>query len=169
LALVVDGGVEVGLVDQPSAFFRAARGADNAAALDLGDLASDRTRGPGGARHHDGLTSLDLADLDHPEIRRQAVDAEQAQREAGRRAKGNLLHSAEAFAIGHNVVLPTEVASHEVTWSEVGMMRFEDLPDSKGLQDIAKRNRRFVGVARHPDSLCGVDGQPQGPDQHLST
>jgi hypothetical protein len=40
-ALVVDGCVEVRLVDQPSAFILAARGADDAAALDLGDLAGD--------------------------------------------------------------------------------------------------------------------------------
>ena len=167
-ALVVDGGVEVRLVDQPSAFSRAARGADNLAALDLGDLAGDGARGPGGARHHDGLTSLDLADLDHPEIRCQAVDSEQAQREVGRRVGSDLLHSAEAFAIGHEVVLPAEVASHEVARSEVRMARVDHLPDSKGLHDIAKRNRGLVGIARYPDALRGVDRQPKGPDQNLS-
>src|SRR5260221_8094534 len=48
------------------------------------------------------------------------------------------------------------------------MTRFDHLPDSKGLHDIAKRNRGLVGVARHPDALRGVGRQPQGPDQDLS-
>src|SRR5258708_21439214 len=100
-ALVVDGGVEMRLVDQPIAFLLAARGADDAAALDLGDLAGDGARGPGGARHHDGLTSLDLADLDHPEIRCQAVHSKQTQPKVGRRAGSDLLHPASAFTIGH--------------------------------------------------------------------
>ena len=78
------------------------------------------------------------------------------------------MHPAEAFAVGHDVVLPAEVASHDVTRLEVGMTRFEHLPDSKGLHDLAKRNRRLVGVARHPDALRWIDRQPQGPDQHLS-
>src|ERR1700759_2896397 len=78
-----------------------------------------------------------------------------------------LLHPAEAFAIGHEVVLPAQVASHEVARLEVRMARFDHLPDSKGLHDIAKRNRRLVGVARNPDALRGVDRQPQGSDQDL--
>jgi hypothetical protein len=130
-------------------------------------MASDRARRPGGARHHDGLTSLDLADLDHSEIRRQAVDTEQAQREVGWCAWRNLLHPAEASAIGHDVVLPTEVASHDVTLLEVGTTRFQHLPDGKGLHDLAKRNCRLVGIARHPDALRWVNRQPQGADQHL--
>src|SRR5712671_7531026 len=48
------------------------------------------------------------------------------------------------------------------------MVRFYHLPDSKGLHDIAKRNRGLIRVARHPDALRGVDRQPQGPDQDLS-
>src|ERR1700733_13248774 len=68
-ALVVDGGVEVRPVDQPIAFVLATRGANHAAAFDLSDLACDRARSTGCARHHYGLTGLDPADLDHPEVR----------------------------------------------------------------------------------------------------
>jgi hypothetical protein len=46
LAFVVDGGVEMRLVDQLGAFSPAAGGADDAAALDLCDLAGDRALGP---------------------------------------------------------------------------------------------------------------------------
>src|SRR5712691_6999138 len=168
LALVVDGGVEMRLVDQPSAFSRPARGADDAAPLDLGDLAGDRARGAGSARHHDGLTGPDLADLDHPEIRCQAVDPEQAQRKVGRRAGSDLLHPAEAFAVGHDVVLPTEIAAHDVARREVGMTRFDHPPGGKGLHDSAERHRGLVGIAHHPDALRGVDRQTHSPDQHLS-
>jgi len=77
-ALVVDSGVEMRLLDEPIAFLLAARRADDAAALDLGDLTGDRTGGAGGARYHNGLAGFDLADLRYPEIRRQSIDAEQA-------------------------------------------------------------------------------------------
>ena len=148
------------LVDQPGAFGLATRGADDAAARDLGDLTGDGARSPGGTGHHDGLTSLDLADLDHPEIRGQAVEAEKAQREVRRDAGSDLVHAAEALAVGHHVVLPTEIAAHDVTRLELAMTRFDHLPDGEGLHDIPERNRGFVGIARHPEALRGIDRQP---------
>jgi hypothetical protein len=78
------------------------------------------------------------------------------------------VHPVEAFSIGRSIVLPAELASHEVTRLEVRMTRLEHLPGSEGLHDIAKRNRRLVGVARHPGALRGIDRQPQVPDQYLS-
>src|ERR1700687_781255 len=67
-----------------------------------------------------------------------------------------------------NIILLAELASHEISRLQVRMTRLEHLPDSKGLHDIANRNRGLVGVARHPDALRGIDRQPQIPDQHLS-
>jgi hypothetical protein len=64
------------LFDEPIAFFLAARRADGTAAFELGDLAGDRARGAGGARHNDRFAGFDLTDLRNPEIRRQAVEAE---------------------------------------------------------------------------------------------
>src|ERR1700723_2986857 len=69
-ALVVDGGVEMRLVDQPGALFFAARCADDAAASELSDLAGDRARGARGTRHHNRFSCIDLADLRYPDIRR---------------------------------------------------------------------------------------------------
>src|SRR6266851_3012756 len=69
LALVVDSCVEVRFVDEPIAFFFAARRTDHAAAFDLGYLASYRTRGASGTRHHDCVGGFDLANLCYPEIR----------------------------------------------------------------------------------------------------
>jgi hypothetical protein len=67
------------------------------------------------------------------------------------------VHTAKAFSIGRSIILPAELASHEVTRLKVRMTRLEHLPDSKGLHDIAKRNRRLVGVARHPGALRGTE------------
>ena len=55
LRLVVDRRIEAGLIGQPAAFLRPARDADDVAALDLGDLPSDRARRAGCAGNDDGF------------------------------------------------------------------------------------------------------------------
>src|SRR5260370_25520739 len=144
------------------------RRADDAAARDFGNLACDGARGPGGARYHDAFTGFDLADLVHSEIRRQPVEPEQAQRKVGQRAGSDFVHTAEVLAVGHDVVLPAEIAPHDIARLEVGMTRFDHLSDGERLHDIAELNRGLVGSARHPDALRRIDRQPQSPDQHLS-
>ena len=61
--LVVDRGVEPEFARQPAAFLLAAGDADDAAALDLGDLADDRADRAGRRRDHDGFARLRLADI----------------------------------------------------------------------------------------------------------
>ncbi len=78
------------------------------------------------------------------------------------------MHTAEVLAVGHDVVLPAEIAPHDIARLEVGMTRFDHLSDGERLHDIAERNRGLVGSARHPDALRRIDRQPQSPDQHLS-
>src|SRR4029450_7241371 len=133
-----------------------------------GDLSRNGTRGACGTRHHGCFAGFDLANVRYPEICCEAVEAEQAQRKVERHARRKLLYPAEGFSIGCSIILPAEVASHEVTRLEVRMTRLEYLPDGEGLHDLAKRNLRFVRVTRHPDALRGIDRQPQVPDQHLS-
>jgi hypothetical protein len=87
-----------------------------------------------------------------------------AQDKAERRARGQLFYSAEGFSIGRRIILPAEIASHEVTRLEVWMTRFKYLPDGEGLHDLAKRNLRFVGITHHPGPLSGINRQPQIPD-----
>ena len=53
--------------------------------------------------------------------------------------------------------IPAKLAAHDVTRLEVGITRLGHLADGKGLHDRPERNRRLVGVARHPDALRGVD------------
>jgi hypothetical protein len=156
------------LLDDPIALFLAARRADNPATQDLRDLAGNGARCASGARHHDRFTGFGLADVLHPEVRRHSVDAEETQREVGRHARQNLVNPSKRRTVGYDIVLPTEVTPHEVTGLEIGVPRLEHLPGSERLHYRAERNRGFVGVARHPDALCGIERQPQDPDQHLA-
>src|ERR1700688_1123545 len=85
------------------------------------------------------------------------VAAEQTQREVGRHAGWNLVHPAEDFSVGRDIVLPAEAALHDVAHIEVRMTRLEYLPDSKGCHNVANWNLREVGVAPHPDALRRID------------
>ena len=70
-ALVVDGGIEAKFLDEPAALLVGSRDSYNASAVDLGDLARDASRGASGARDHDCLAGLGLADAQHAEVRRE--------------------------------------------------------------------------------------------------
>ena len=81
--LVVDGDVEAELVDEHPAFVVGAGDADDAAPMDLGDLADDVPDRPRRRRDDDGLARLRLADLEQSEVRGQPVGAEHPERCGG--------------------------------------------------------------------------------------
>ena len=74
--LVVDAGVEAELLDDPLALRRAAGDADDAAALDLRELADGLADRAGRARDDDRLAGLRLADVEQAEVAGHAGHAE---------------------------------------------------------------------------------------------
>ena len=80
-AAVVDAGVEAEFVDDVAAFFGAAGNADDAAALELGDLADHRADRAGGSGDHDGFAGLRLANVEQAHVGGEAGHAEDAQRQ----------------------------------------------------------------------------------------
>src|SRR5947207_5645708 len=73
--LVVHRSVETEFGCQPVAFVAAAGNSDDSAALDLGDLADDRSDRAGGGRHYDSLAGLWFTDLEQSEIGGEPGDA----------------------------------------------------------------------------------------------
>ena len=77
-------------IDDVVAFLRSAGDADDAAALDLGDLAGDRPDGAGGTGEHDRLAGLRLADIEQAEISGQPGHAQRAQVDRQRRKRTSI-------------------------------------------------------------------------------
>lgn len=86
--LVVDGGVEAEVVFNPFTFFVGTSDADDAAAVNLANLAGDAAGGTGGGGDDQGFTGLRLADLEQAEVGGETIDAESAE-EVGVREEGN--------------------------------------------------------------------------------
>src|SRR5207247_558007 len=76
--LVVNRTVQPELVDEPAALHRPAGDAYRSAAVNLRNLRGDRTRGARRPRGENRLAFLDLANVEHAEIRRQSGSAEHA-------------------------------------------------------------------------------------------
>src|SRR5208337_1135505 len=110
---------EAGLIGQPAAFLRPARDADDVAALDLGDLPSDRARRAGCAGNDDGFACDWTAHVDQAEISRDAVQAERAHRQLKRRSGGQLVEL--ALWVHRDIVLPAGETGHDVADREVGI------------------------------------------------
>src|SRR6516164_3224645 len=109
--LVVDRGIEAEFGREPAALFLAAGDTDDAAALDPGDLADDRThRARGGGNYH-GLAGLRLADVEQAEIGGQPGDAVHAE-QIGHRL--DLRQFAQMPGRYRRVVLPVRIAEQEV-------------------------------------------------------
>jgi hypothetical protein len=143
---VVDSGVEAGLPDEPVALLGPAGEPDHAASFDSCDHSRHRASRTGCARHHERLARLHLSDVQRAEVRRQARDAEQRQREQRICARRELLHPEQARAVTDAVVLPTQQALHQVALGKAGPFRFDDLSDRARFHHLSQRNRRDVGV-----------------------
>ena len=101
---VVEAGVEAEFLLDEAALPFAAGDADDATALDLGDLADHRADRPGRRRHDERLAGLRFADVEQAGVGGQARHPEHAQRVGDRAERGvDLLHS---LAIGQRVLLP---------------------------------------------------------------
>src|SRR5262245_13583090 len=75
LGLVIDRGVEAQIVHDPFAFLVASGDADDAAALDLADLADDRADRAGGGGYDERFARLRISDVQQSEVGRQSDDA----------------------------------------------------------------------------------------------
>ncbi len=163
--LVVDGRVEPQLVHQPGAFVRPAGDADHLATHQLGDLAHDRTRGPGRAGDHHRVAGLGLAHLDEGQVGRLAGAAQHAQRRGRRHALGN---PGQPGAVQHRDLAPAGGAGHQVTRREVRVTRFQDLAQARARHQAADLHRvHIAGDILHPALLRRIEGQPVGAQLHL--
>src|SRR2546423_2451842 len=111
--LVVHRSIESEFGCQPVALVGAAGNSDDAAALDLGDLADDRSDRAGGGRHHDGLASLWFTDLEQSEIGGEPGDAIDAKK---MRHRLDLPHFGQMFCRHRGISLPAGVAEHDIAW-----------------------------------------------------
>ena len=109
--LVVHRSVESEFGCQPVALVAAAGNSDDAAALDLGDLADDRSDRAGGGRHYDSLAGLWFTDLEQSEIGGEPGDAIDAQK---MRHRLDLRHFGQVFCRHRRVSLPASVAEHDI-------------------------------------------------------
>ena len=109
-AVVVDAIVEAQFVDHVAALVGAPGNADDAAALELGDLPDDRADGAAGGADHHRFTGLGLADVEQAHIRGEAGHAEHAERERGLRH--GRVELVEPRSVGERVALPAALPEH---------------------------------------------------------
>ena len=118
--LVIDRGIEAEFAGQPVALVLAAGDADDMAALDLGDLADDRSDRAGRGRDHDGLAGLRLADIEQPEIGGEAGDAVDAEQ---MRHRLDPRHLAQVLCRHGRIILPAGIAEHDVARGQARRFR----------------------------------------------
>ena len=86
--LVVDGGAEAEIVFDPITFFIGAGGADKVAAVDFAELADYASSGVGSRGDDEVFARSRFADIEEPEISSESVVAQSAEKNGGRRRKG---------------------------------------------------------------------------------
>ena len=142
--LVVDGGVEAELLRQHAALVGAAGDADDAGAAELGDLAGDGARGAAGTRHHDGLSRLRVPDPQHAEVRRQARDAERAER-VDRPCPRRQRHHLERLRAHHRYLGPPARGVDQIALLHLRVARRQHAGHSRAAHALADRDGRDIG------------------------
>ena len=166
LRLVVDRSVEAGLVGQPAAFLLPAGDADDAAALDLGDLPGDRAGRARRAGNDDGFACDRPAHVEQAEVGGDAGHPEHAHRQFERRSGGQLVEL--ALGVHRDIVLPAGEAGHDVADRVVGIVRRHDPARAERANDLADLDRRQIRVQGDPTPLRRVAGQHQVAHQRLA-
>ena len=162
----VEAVVETEFVDHVTAFVGAAGDADDAAALELGDLSDDRADGAAGGADHDRFAGLGLADVEQPHIRGKSGHSQHAERE--RRFRHGRIKLDEALAVGDRVALPAGLAEHQVAGFEIGVLRGFDARDGATDHHLADRDRRGVGRrVAHATAHIRVEREVERAQQQL--
>src|SRR5204863_5065312 len=130
--------------------------ADDACALQLGDLPDDAADRTGRAGDDDRVTGLQLARVEQTEVRRHAGHAERTEEGRQRREAGVDLVDLRAGDDG--VFLYAEQAAHMVAIGKVRVLRFDDFTNRQRAHHLADRDRRDVrlGVI-HPTAHRRVE------------
>lgn len=156
--LVVEGDVEAELVSQPLALVVGAAEANDARALDLGNLRRHAARGAGSARNNNRLSGLGVADGHHAHPGGQARHAQRGKHvlgvlEAGVVGSGGRLELAVA---DDGVLGPTRDGRHEVADSSALRLGGDDAGHGAAAHDGADGNGLNVrsGACKSPVLAC---------------
>ena len=167
--LVIDGRIKAGRLDQPFALLVRASNADDAAALDLGDLADHGTDGTSGSGHDDGFARLRLGNVHQAEIGRHAGCPEGAH-ESSEGYAGKLGHLCEARAGQRIVERPVgEAGIDDIAGRKPVKAAFGHEAEAAAPHGFAKADRRQVGIlVAHPYPVGRVEREIDGACAHLA-
>ena len=166
--LVIDGRVKACDLGQPAALVLAARDADHAAALDLGDLPDHRADRAGRRRDDHRLACLRLGNVHQPEIRRHPGCAERTHIGRQRNAR-QPRHLRQRRARQRVVDRPAgETRVDDVARREAVEPALGHHAQPAAAHRIADLHRRQVGIhVAHPDPVRRIERQVDRLGAHL--
>src|SRR5207249_8430818 len=138
----VECGIDPGFFPQPAHLLVRAGTSDDAAALDLRDLADDGADGTGGSRDEDGFVFLGAADVEKADVGGHPRHAESSQK--GLEWREVRIDLRQIGAVGDVILPPAAKSEDGVAHLEGGAVRLHYLAHTAAVQRRAERNRRAV-------------------------
>lgn len=142
--LVVQGNVEAELLNEPLALVVAAGKANDAGAVDLGNLAGNAASSTGGARDNDCLASLGLANLGHTSPGSEAGHAQDREHVLGLLQAGEVGRGLKGTLAQNSVLSPASEAADIVASSSLLALGGNDTADGRAAHDLADLDGRDV-------------------------
>ena len=171
LAAVVDGRVIAEPLDQHPTLLGAAGDADHPArAMVLGDLRDARPDAARCARHQHPIATLQLPDVHETEIGRETGHPQHADA-GGERCDAllDLVHHEIRAAVADRILLPAQLALHELSGREPRVTRRHHDTDASAAHDLSELQRSLAGAAlQHVLPHHRRHREIERPDQELA-
>src|SRR5258706_11693575 len=166
--LVVDSRMETKLFNALPDLFLTARDANHVTAFDPGDLAHRGPDSPSSSGHYDRLTSGGAAHVQETEVRSQAIQTEDAERQRHRKIRlAQLAH--HVLSAHRRVVLPSEDA-HDLVANRVSRIAgLDDFTHRKGAHRVANFDAGPISaLVCDPSTHSGIHGQVRVAHEKLA-
>ena len=162
---MVDSRVEAEIALDQAVLIIGAGNADYPGALDPGNLTGDASRGASRRRHDDRFARPRLSDVQHPEVRGKAGDAEDAHVVAERTS-----HSDRQDAVGRNdsIFLPPGFGPHDRAWRDGSTIGSDYFTQSAACHHFACAELLAIGPPLHPCPVGGIDRKQDSPNEQLA-
>ena len=152
---VIDAGVKAERLNRETAFLGTAGDADHARALELGDLADERTDRPGRGRHDHRLPGLRLPDVQKSYVGGESGHAQHAEC-IGELGDGRVDLDGMR-RVDYPVVLPADRGEHQIAHLESFRVRGLDHADRLPGHRCTDRDRfRVRGGVAHAPAHVGI-------------